>query len=604
MDKALPPPEAGLSVKGMAAAREFFKLLGQTAKLMGLYKPNHPVPAASLRETAKFLERLFTTPGLGRITFSLIDGRWLANGAFLADAEQISEVLLGVFRTHHIQSLSILPGALPFELSAICELAALPSHKAEGLDLTDALKQRGVYRVLLGVEHYARAVPDAHPAAASRVESPLHAPLPQGGSPAKKPELYASAGGFGALIKSLVETAVTNPEERAKIYADTVRMVREAMEHRVAEATESLKGEKQRVTFERERAERVFEAVADGRVVVDKDGRVMMMDHRAEEIIGKRLLEAAGKPLAESAAGEGRMVALSEGLRFDPDSPASLKVSVVGEGAADSMRKAMALVHDEEGRVVGALGELPSQTKARELEKLADEFVAGVTHELKAPLASIYSALELVSKTAAGKLSEQEQRFLSIGSRNVLKLRTMIDEILDFSKIQSGKMTVRAEPTALGVILSEGVESLRPWASSKNMTLALGPGLADCSSRKVMADHGRIVQVVTNLVSNAIKATPDGGAITVDAALGTGPDAGSIIVSVSDTGHGIAKEDLERIFVRFTQVVPKGRTREGVGLGLTIVRQIVGMHHGQMSVRSEVGKGSTFTFSLPLAVGG
>jgi signal transduction histidine kinase len=622
------PPEAELSRSGLLACRAFFQGLGQTAKLVSLYHPTHPVPAAALREASHLLERLMSENSLEQATFTLADGRWLANGIPIAESTQISEVLLGMFRTHHVSSLTIERGALLFELAALCELAALPSHKAEDLDLPDALKQRGVRRVRLDVEQYRKAGPAAPPRAAGRVASPLRSAPGEGGAGAggagggaagweaggmgggggagetgasPREGHFSSAAGFGALIKSLVSGAVSDPEEQAQIYAETVRMVRDAMERRVGEATARLEGEKRRATFERARTERVFESVADGRVVVDKEGRVLMMDPRAEAIVGKRLCEVAGKPLAEGAAGAGQLVALAQDLELDPARAPSEKVDVSGDETAETLRKAMALVHDENGRVVGACGVLPSVAKMRELERLGDEFIAGVTHELKAPLASIYSALEMVSGTAAGKLSEQERRFLAIGTRNALKLRQMIDEILDFSKIQSGHMSVHAAAVPLGAILSEGVESLRPWASSRGIALALGPSAAKRTGTAVLADHQRIVQVVINLISNAIKATPDGGAIAVDAEFGVGAEAGSVVVSVTDTGCGIAQEDLTRIFERFTQVVPKGRTREGVGLGLTIVRQIVGLHRGTMGVKSAPGAGSTFSFTLPLA---
>ena len=119
--------------------------------------------------------------------------------------------------------------------------------------------------------------------------------------------------------------------------------------------------------------------------------------------------------------------------------------------------------------------------------------------------------------------------------------------------------------------------------------------------RPVLADHGRVVQIIDNLLSNAIKYTPEGGRIEVAACVGTGEAAGSVVISVKDNGCGIAHEDRERIFQKFNPGAGQGRRLEGVGLGLSIVRELVSMHRGQLWLESEVGKGSAFSFNLLVA---
>jgi len=273
------------------------------------------------------------------------------------------------------------------------------------------------------------------------------------------------------------------------------------------------------------------------------------------------------------------------------------EVSTSGdEQIGDALRHSMALLEDDEGRVVGAFATLPDMIKFKEAQHLQDEFLSRVTHDLQSPLSSISSALEMLTEVAGERLSEDENNFLNISLRNSRRLSEMIRGILDFSKLQAGKITVHPEPVHLCPILEEAVDSLMPWARTKGVTLALKYCSPDAM---VMADAPRIVQVITNLVSNAVKSTPAGGSILVAAARAATPDP-SVVVGVRDTGPGISKEDMPKIFERFVQLESSG-PREGVGLGLSIVKEFVAQHGGRTWVDSEPGHGATFYFTLPLA---
>jgi signal transduction histidine kinase len=147
----------------------------------------------------------------------------------------------------------------------------------------------------------------------------------------------------------------------------------------------------------------------------------------------------------------------------------------------------------------------------------------------------------------------------------------------------------------------ESVESLRPWAQSRKLTLRAVAGGGQDRLPPVLADAPRVVQILNNLISNAIKCTPEGGSIVVRAALGTGEESGMVVVSVSDTGCGIPEPDQKRLFEKFVQVSSDGRRREGTGLGLAIVRELLERHGGKVRLESTVGRGSTFFFTLPCA---
>jgi len=202
----------------------------------------------------------------------------------------------------------------------------------------------------------------------------------------------------------------------------------------------------------------------------------------------------------------------------------------------------------------------------------------------------------MLTEAAAKKLDPMESKFLDISIRNSHRLSQMIRGILDFSKLQSGKMDVHPVPTPLAGILNEAVEGLIPWARTKGINLTLRPVPEDLWA---LADPPRIVQVVTNLVSNAIKATPEGGSVVVAASPSPGQD-GNVLVGVRDTGHGMPKEDLNKLFQKFVQLESR-QSMEGVGLGLVITSDFLKLHNGKIWADSELGKGSTFYFTLPAA---
>jgi signal transduction histidine kinase len=236
-------------------------------------------------------------------------------------------------------------------------------------------------------------------------------------------------------------------------------------------------------------------------------------------------------------------------------------------------------------------------TKFKEAQRMQEEFLSKVTHDLQSPLSSISSALEMLIDTAGSKLDGTENEFLDISIRNSQRLSQMIRGILDFSKLQSGKLDMHPEPVALGPMLAEAGDGLMPWARTKGISLSVR---VPAQELYVLADSARIVQALTNLISNAIKATPQGGSITV-ASSRLVNEIHSVIIGVRDTGRGMSSEDLGKIFNKFVQVGTSDEPREGVGLGLAIVKDFITLHGGKIWAESELGKGSTFYFTLPAA---
>ncbi|MBI4345789.1 MAG: PAS domain-containing protein [Elusimicrobia bacterium] len=577
----------------IASARRFLQTLSQAIKLVSLYRPAHPVAAGAVLEAWHQAVDLFAETGWIDASIARVEDRWLVNDLPMGEGERVFEVLGMAFKGHALRSLTIEPALKLYEVSAFCELASTPANRVYENDAADFLQQRGVRHLRVNVEEYARK-PKRRPVDV-RAVSPISAPAPA--SSASAPQAPAAAArGFGSFIKSLVEEAVADPAQRTQVYEEATRLVREALARHVHGATVRLQAERQRSVNERDRSERVMNALADGKVIVDKTGRVLMMDPVAEELAGAPLSRIAGKPFMEGLAAGDRLLSLAEELEVPDNRSISANVRIAGpEEIIEAVRRSMAVVQDETGRLVGAYAAAPHERKLKEALRMQEDFVSNVTHELKAPLAALCSALEAVQGRPGLKLPAQEARLLEIGMRNARALRQLIDEILDFSRIKGGRMGVKPERVAADELLRECAEGLRPWAVSRRQSLDIASvpeGLF------VLADRARAVQILNNLVSNAIKYAGEGKRIGLGAARGEGPDAGAAVFSVGDDGPGIAPEDLERIFEKFSQV---GVRREGVGLGLAIVRDLVALHRGRVWVDSEPGKGSIFRFTLPLA---
>ncbi len=426
---------------------------------------------------------------------------------------------------------------------------------------------------------------------------------PGGGKPAQGPgggkaqESLLSNMSFGGILKGLVESAVKDPRDRARAYEDAIKSLRESMEQQIAKSTRALAAEKEAALTTRARTEHVLSRVADGKVIVDKDGKILMMNPAAEEIAGTKFADAVGKHISEQLRPGEHILTLSKDMDLSGGKIISGEVEVQGdESMGRTMRRSVAMLVDDEGRVVGELSTMPEITKYKEAQRMQEEFLSRITHDLQSPLSSITSALEMLTEASSKKLDPMETKFLDISIRNSHRLSQMIRGILDFSKLQSGKMDVHPVPALLSGIMAEAVESLTPWAKTKAITLTLRQPAEDLCA---LADPPRIVQVLTNLISNAIKATPEGGSVVVAAAPSPEHD-GNILIGVRDTGHGIPKEDLNKLFQKFVQLDSR-QSMEGVGLGLVIVNDFLKLHNGRIWADSEVGKGTTFYFTLPAA---
>jgi len=228
--------------------------------------------------------------------------------------------------------------------------------------------------------------------------------------------------------------------------------------------------------------------------------------------------------------------------------------------------------------------------KLQQLDKIKSDFVANVAHEFRTPLTIIKGNVDLVNKGGLGSVAPAQKELLDSAINIVNRLSRLVNDLLDISKIESGKMELKKETVDMNLIIEENLVIFGKMIKDKKQRLekTLAKSLSG-----VNADKDKITQVFVNLLSNAIKYTPESGVIAVK----TTDLEKEIMVEVSDTGEGVAPEDLDKIFDKFTRVTAE--KKEGTGLGLPIAKDIVALHNGRIWVKSELGKGSQFYFTLP-----
>ncbi|MBD3884379.1 PAS domain S-box protein [Phormidium tenue FACHB-886] len=229
--------------------------------------------------------------------------------------------------------------------------------------------------------------------------------------------------------------------------------------------------------------------------------------------------------------------------------------------------------------------------------RLKDEFLANMSHELRTPLNSILGLSEVMQEEVFGALTSKQRQFLETIQSSGKHLLDLINDILDLAKIEAGMLELHLAETSIQSLCEASLALVRQQANQKNIALTSAIDAAiTLSSGTILLDERRIRQVLLNLLSNAIKFTPEGGSVT----LSVHASAGQLSISISDTGIGIAPQDKHRLFQTFVQLDSSlSRHYEGTGLGLALVKQIVELHDGQVSVESKLGQGSCFTVTLP-----
>jgi PAS domain S-box-containing protein len=362
-----------------------------------------------------------------------------------------------------------------------------------------------------------------------------------------------------------------------------VASVRDVSERRAAE--QALRQSEQRTRS-------ILDNMLGGLITIDEAGLIESVNPAAERIFGYGASDLVGRPLA----------------LLVPDS--------VGDKAAylrTAFARAIGRITEWQGRRKDGeefpfelsmfefrpgsgrhfAGSVRDISERHAVEKLKQEFVSTVSHELRTPLASIRGSLSLLAGGVLGDLSDEAREMVAIAERNCVRLIALVNDILDLERLEHGRLQMEVAEVGLGEVLTRASEAVREFAKERQVALDVEP-----TTMTVQGDAGRLVQVLVNLVSNAVKFSPAGASVRVRVR----ENAGLARVDVIDCGRGVPPAHRAAIFERFRQVESSdARDRGGTGLGLAICKAIVEQHGGEIGVESEEGQGSTFWFEVPSA---
>jgi len=402
-------------------------------------------------------------------------------------------------------------------------------------------------------------------------------------------EVRQLSGALNALVTALVQ-------RRAEL-----QTLNDTLEERVESRTRELERALVAVRASEGRIIAIVEAAQDAFIAVDLRGMIVDWNPAAERMFGWTRHEAVGWPLAEMILPERYRFSIGKALHsFRQDGQFMLarrmeRTVINRQGFEFTVESTVTLAGEREDAFFSIF--LHDISERKKVERMKNEFVSTVSHELRTPLTSIHASLSMLDGGMAGNLPPDVARLIAIASQSCDRLMRMVNDLLDIQKIEAGHMEYQRTPQLLAPLMQHVVEAMDGQARQSGVTLRLDlpPG-----AERVQAeiDHDRMVQVLTNLVSNAIKFTPGGKAVT----LGLAQRPGWARLSVTDEGPGIPPAFQSRVFERFAQAdAADSRQRSGSGLGLSISKAIIEEHGGTIGFETRAGAGTRFTVELPLA---
>ncbi len=368
------------------------------------------------------------------------------------------------------------------------------------------------------------------------------------------------------------------------------RTLGEAIGRRSAEAENRDKTRS--LARERNQLETILRSIGEGVVVTDGSTRVVLMNRSAQELLGAPG-ETIGTPFL-SLIEDGGFIEAWRTTAVSGEEFAKVDLAVGSEEEARTLWATRSVIRGLGGGGTWHVTILQDVTKERRIDQMKSDFVSAVSHELRTPMTSIKGFVKTILNKPNMPVDVQ-RRFLSIIDEDADRLIRLIEELLLIARLESGYVLLERDPINLAVVTGHVAASLGPFVEERGLELVqdIPRDLAE-----PQGDAKKLQVVLHNLVENAIKFTPKGGTVTLQ-----GRNAADhVVLRVSDTGMGIPRGDLERIFDRFYRVHREGELAEGTGLGLFIVNEMVKLHGGWVDVTSKVGKGSTFTVCLPLII--
>lgn len=374
---------------------------------------------------------------------------------------------------------------------------------------------------------------------------------------------------------------------------------RKKMEEQLRQNLSEIQAARERADATANRLRAILESAGEAILMVDTHGFCVVANHLMGGVLGRPAEEMLGKSVHElhsitTRKFRGRAMEWVAGPGNTPPVEIQTNTIETREDHPRVFQEFSAPVLDDDGRVIGRIYVYRDVTKETEVDRMKSEFIATVSHELRTPMTSIKGSLGLVLGGIAGPLPDEAKELLAIAQNNTDRLIRLINDILDISRIEAGKMEIKKAPLSVAEAVHRSVREMEGFANQRSIQVE-----TDLSADlpRVLADSDRLQQVLVNLLSNAIKFSPVFTAVRVSA----GRDGDQIYVRVADQGPGIGPDNLQQIFDKFHRI-DNASTRKtgGTGLGLAICRAIVEEHGGRIWAESKVGEGSTFIFTLPI----
>jgi PAS domain S-box-containing protein len=352
-----------------------------------------------------------------------------------------------------------------------------------------------------------------------------------------------------------------------------------------------------RIIAEKKKSESIVESIADPIIVTDQDHRIILINKGARDLFSVEDSQVLGRPFQDIVTDEriyGLLPTVTQtGQQVSIDTYPFFSYEL--DGRRHYFHPKLTSMKSETGQLLGVVTILQDITPLRELDQLKSDFMATVSHEFRTPLTSINMGIDILNQDLLGPLNDRQRDIVRSASEDCKRLTKMVKELLELSKLESGRIQLKEEVLNMSYLIDFAVRPLQLPFQEKNVSLVmkLEPNLPDFTG-----DSQQLSWVISNLLNNALRHTDPGGKVVVSAEA----NDNRILVSVSDSGKGIPKKNLDKIFDKFVQLKDSfARATPGsVGLGLAIAKEIVEAYGGGISADSEVGKGSTFTFSLPV----
>ncbi|MDP8217718.1 MAG: ATP-binding protein, partial [Candidatus Theseobacter exili] len=400
-------------------------------------------------------------------------------------------------------------------------------------------------------------------------------------------------------IRKTLEGAFESSDKTKELFETLTGQFEIVLEKRINDATNELQKKNQIISQDKERMDLILKNVADGVVVVDEAGKVVFMNKPAEGLLGSSFGEKGGVD-SEIELNNEQMITLFKDMESEDASGWTGEIEIQSNpDVSKTLRASAGVIQNQDGKTVGMVSVLHDVTKQKELNQFKNEIITNVSHELRNPLNSLKQTISLFLDGVLGNMSEEHRRYLSIADRGVDRLTRMVNDLLDLSKIEAGKMLLKKDECIIADVISDAIAEMKPWADAKSLDLRLHEA-PDINS--IIVDRDRIIQVFVNLISNSIKFTDKGGKIDVSIIRGTDDEGKDLVLfKVEDNGIGIPLKDLDKVFEKYHHLASStSMLVKGTGLGLPIAKEIIQLHGGKIQVESEEGKGTVISFSLPV----